>query len=201
MTDPTATAEHLRQHAKISGKPVLASWMGGEAVEAGEQILNQAGIPTYEYPDTAAQVFTLMWRSSYNLQGLYETPQPAGRQRDGATNARERAEAIIAAVRREGRTVLTEIESKQLLAAYGIPTVKTVIAETLDAAVAAAEDIGYPDRPEAPLQDDHPQDRRGRRSAQPERRRRGAHGLPRHRVVGLPSAPAQSTSRASASSR
>jgi len=79
MTDPTATAEHLRQYAKISGKPVLASWMGGESVDAGEQILNQAGIPTYEYPDTAAHVFTLMWRSTYNLQGIYETPNlPAG---------------------------------------------------------------------------------------------------------------------------
>ena len=88
MTDPTATAEHLRQHAKISGKPVLASWMGGEAVEAGQQILNQAGIPTYEYPDTAAHVFTLMWRSSYNLQGLYETPNlPV--DSETATNARE----------------------------------------------------------------------------------------------------------------
>ena len=47
MTDPTATAENLRQYAKISGKPVLASWMGGAAVEAGEHILNQVGIPTY----------------------------------------------------------------------------------------------------------------------------------------------------------
>ena len=143
MTDPTATAEHLRQHAKISGKPVLASWMGGEAVEAGRRILNQAGIPTYEYPDTAAHVFTLMWRSSYNLQGLYETPILLD-DSETATNARERAEAIIAAVRRQGRTLLTEPESKQLLAVYGIPTVKTVVAETLDAAVAAAEDLGYP---------------------------------------------------------
>ena len=143
MTDPTATAEHLRQHAKISGKPVLASWMGGEAVEEGQRILNQAGIPTYEYPDTAALVFTHMWASSYNLQGLYETPNlPV--DSETAINARERAEAIIAAVRRQSRTVLTEPESKQLLAAYGIPTVKTVIAQTLEAAVAAAEDIGYP---------------------------------------------------------
>ena len=143
MTDPTATAEHLRQHSKISGKPVLASWMGGEAVEAGQQILNQAGIPSYEYPDTAAHVFTLMWGSSYNLQGLYETPNGPV-DSETATNARESAEAIIAAVRRRGRTVLTEPESKQLLAAYGIPTVKTVVAETLDAAVAAAENLGYP---------------------------------------------------------
>ena len=143
MTNPTATAEHLRQHARISGKPVLASWMGGEAVEAGKQILNQAGIPTYEYPDAAAHVFTLMWRSSYNLQGLYETPNlPVDSEM--ATTGGERAEAIIAAVRREGRSVLTEFESKQLLAAYGIPTVKTAIAATPDAAVAAAEDFGYP---------------------------------------------------------
>ena len=143
MTDPTATAGDLRQHAKISGKPVLASWMGGAAVEAGQQILNQAGIPSYEYPDTAAHVFTLMWGSSYNLQGLYETPNGPV-DSETATNARESAEAIIAAVRRRGRTVLTEPESKQLLAAYEIPTVKTVVAETLDAAVAAAEDLGYP---------------------------------------------------------
>ncbi len=143
MTDPTATAELLRQHAKISGKPVLASWMGGEAVEAGQQILNQAGIPTYEYPDTAAHVFTLMWQSSYNLQGLYETPNlPI--DSETATSARDRAESIIAAVRRQGRTVLTEFESKQLLAAYGIPTVKTMVASTVDAAVAAAEEFGYP---------------------------------------------------------
>ena len=143
MTNPTATAEHLQQHARISGKPVLASWMGGEAVEAGKQILNQAGIPTYDYPDTAAHVFTLMWRSSYNLQGLYETPNlPVDSEM--ANSARERAEAIIAAVRCEGRSVLTEFESKQLLAAYGIPTVKTGIAATPDAAVAAAEDFGYP---------------------------------------------------------
>src|SRR3954454_22493308 len=143
MTDPTATAEHLRQHARITGKPVLASWMGGEAVEAGEQILNRAGIPTYEYPDTAAKVFTLMWRSSYNLQGLYETPNLPF-DSETATSSRERAEAIIAAVRHEGRTILTEAESKQLLAAYGIPTVRTAVAATEDAAVGVADDFGYP---------------------------------------------------------
>ncbi|QEH31874.1 Succinyl-CoA ligase [ADP-forming] subunit alpha [Aquisphaera giovannonii] len=143
MTDPTATAELLRQHAKISGKPILASWMGGDAVEAGEQILNRAGIPTYRYPDTAAAAFTMMWRSSYNLQGLYETPNlPA----DGETAAlaRDRAEAVVAAARREGRSLLTEAESKRLLAAYGIPTARAIVADSPAAAVAAAGEIGYP---------------------------------------------------------
>ena len=54
MTDPTATAQELRRYAKVAGKPVLASWMGGEGVEPGERILDDAGIATFEYPDTAA---------------------------------------------------------------------------------------------------------------------------------------------------
>ena len=57
---------------------------------------------------------------------------------------RARAAAIIDAVRAEGRTLLTEVESKDLLAAYGIPITETVVAPTPDEAVAAADRIGYP---------------------------------------------------------
>src|SRR5205823_13351429 len=64
LTDPTTTAEKLRPYARVEGKPVLACWMGGNSVAAGEAILNQAGIPTFPYPDTAAKVFHEMWRST-----------------------------------------------------------------------------------------------------------------------------------------
>src|ERR1019366_3561390 len=57
MTDPTRTAEELKPLAKQEGKPLLASWMGGVDVAAGEQILNRANIPTFPYPDTAARAF------------------------------------------------------------------------------------------------------------------------------------------------
>ena len=53
MTEPAQTAELLRQYAKIDSpfpKPVLASWMGGPDVQAGEEILNRAGIPTSPTP-------------------------------------------------------------------------------------------------------------------------------------------------------
>jgi len=46
---------------------------GGDQVEPGEDILNNANIPTYKYPDTAARAFYYMYRYSYNLRGLYET--------------------------------------------------------------------------------------------------------------------------------
>jgi acetyltransferase len=140
MTDATRTAEALTKHAKIDGKPVLASWMGGPAVHAGEEILNRAGIPTFPYPDTAARAFSYMWRYTYNLRGLYETPT----LEDVDNVAPDSAAAIVEAVRRDGRTLLDEFESKQLLSAYAIPVARTEIARTVDEAVRAAGAIGYP---------------------------------------------------------
>lgn len=140
MTDPTKTAEQLKPYAHIEGKPVLASWMGGAVVKAGEQILNRASIPTFPFPDTAMRVFNYMWKYSYNLKALYETPELPTDE----TPNRAAVEAIIQKARAEGRTILTEFESKAVLSAYDIPTVPTHLAPTEDEAVDGAESIGYP---------------------------------------------------------
>jgi len=142
MTNPTQIAEKLKPYAKGFGKPVLASWMGGAEVAAGEQILNQAGIPTFQFPDSAVRAFNYMWKYSYNLKGLYETPTLP--QHADAELKRGKAARILSEAREQGRMLLTEYESKQLLAAYGIPTVETRIAVTEDDAVKAAEEIGFP---------------------------------------------------------
>ncbi len=141
--DATQTAEVLRQRASRVGKPLLASWMGGVDVAAGEAILAKAGVPTFPDPDTAARVFTLMWRHSYVLRGLYETPSLAP-EPEGLPSGRQRAEALIAGVRAAGRSLLTEVESKQVLESYGIPVVETRTAASEEEAVAAARLIGCP---------------------------------------------------------
>jgi acetyltransferase len=143
MTDPTRIAEQLKPLAKQEGKPLLASWMGGVDVAAGEEILNRANIPTFPYPDTAARVFNYMWQYADNLKALYETP---AMPEDSVawTPDRKLVESVIAKSRAEGRTILTEFESKQVLAAYGIPVAKTIIAESRAVAVKAADEIGYP---------------------------------------------------------
>jgi acetyltransferase len=143
MTEPTQTAEALKQYAKIEGKPVLASWMGGPIVHAGEDILNRAGIPTFSYPDAAARAFYYMWRYTYNLRGLYETPAMTDEDADGAPD-RAAATSLIESVRKDGRTILTEDESKRLLALYGLPIVPTEIAHSDGAAVKLADKFGYP---------------------------------------------------------
>jgi len=142
MTDPTATAEALKNYAQSYDKPILASWSGGKDISAGESILNKAGIPTYMYPDTAAKVFAYMWKYTDNLQALYETVSL--RHDDESKLDREAASAIIDKARNSGRYLLTEAESKELLAAYGIPTVPTHIATNTDEAVQKAGELGYP---------------------------------------------------------
>ena len=141
MTDPTKTAEALKPYAHISDKPVLASWMGGPEVAAGNDILNGANIPTFPYPDTAARAFHYMWSYTYNLRGLYETPIAGNGE---TVQRREIARQIIEGVRASGRTLLTEFESKKLLAGYDIPIVETRLAATAEEAVREAESLGYP---------------------------------------------------------
>ncbi len=144
MTDPVGTAEALKPFAKVPGKPLLTCWMGADQVQPGDDILNAAGIPTYKYPDTAARAFYYMYRYSYNLRSLYETPAQIEYNLNGGSSPQSKAKAIIQAVRDSGRTILTEFESKQLLAAYGIPTVETRIARSEAEAVKLAGEIGFP---------------------------------------------------------
>jgi acetyltransferase len=140
MTDPTRIADGLSKHAHIEGKPILASWMGGAQVAAGVEILNRAGIPTFPFPDDAARAFCHMWRSTYDLRGLYETP---GRRPDGDTQPAA-SRAVIAAARVDGRTLLDEHESKAILASYGIPVVPTRVARDENEAASAARELGFP---------------------------------------------------------
>ncbi len=143
MTDPVGTAEQLKPYAHIEGKPIIASWMGAGSVEKGEDILNAAQIPTFKYPDRAAKSFYYMWRYSENLRALYETPSIIAEDEHGEID-RDKAAAIINDVRKAGRTILTEYESKKLLAAYGIPTVETYVALNENEAVKQAARLGFP---------------------------------------------------------
>jgi acetyltransferase len=143
MTDPLQIAERLKPYAKESGKPVLASWMGGNSISAGEAALNSAGIPTFSFPDTAARAFTYMWRYTYNLRGLYQTPTLT-EDSEMTSASRNQVEQIIQNARSKGRTLLTELESKHLLSLYGISVVETRVAASEDEAARLASEIGFP---------------------------------------------------------
>lgn len=145
VTDPDKTAEELVPYANLKDKPILASWMGGETVKNGVEILSKANIPVFAYPDDAAQAFGTMWKYNQNIQNLYETPS-AHEQEDFNPDIdfRHQAQKIIEKARKEKRAILTEEESKRLLALYNIPVVETYIAKTAEEAQKIAEKIGFP---------------------------------------------------------
>ncbi len=143
MTDPAQVAENLKAQAGVHGKPILASWMGGTSVAKGIEILNAANIPTFSYPDTAARAFTYMWKYSYNLRGLYETPA-LSEATDSFGKVQSKVKTFLETIRASGRTILTEAESKRVIALYGITTVETRLASSDAQAGDCAEAIGFP---------------------------------------------------------
>ena len=146
MTDSDETAQCVVPYAHIQEKPMLASWMGGESVKKGGEILSQAKIPVFAYPDDAAKTFATMWRYSQNIKSLYQTPSAIELSNTEELDPKliEKAKIIIQSALKEKRYILTEAESKVLLASYAIPVVETFIAKTAEEAVDIAERIGYP---------------------------------------------------------
>ena len=140
VTDPTTTAREVAAIASKSAKPVLASWMGGKLMREGIETFNRAGVPTYATPDQAVEAFMHLVDYARNLEMLYETPRevPVHFPLDQGT-VRKGLEPLF----RKGK-ILSEAESKEVLAAYGIPVVRPQPARTVDEAVAAARSQGYP---------------------------------------------------------
>ncbi|MGZ5469911.1 MAG: acetate--CoA ligase family protein, partial [Candidatus Aminicenantales bacterium] len=127
MTNPTAVAREVCGQAASTPKPVLAAWLGGASMHEGTSLLNEAGIPTYQTPEQAIKAFMTLVSYARNLEILYETPKdirvdlPVDRR-----DLRSRFAGILTGT--EG--ALSEAQSKELLASYGIPVTRPVPAAT-----------------------------------------------------------------------
>lgn len=134
-------AQRLVEIAKNSNKPVLTAWMGEGSAAAGRASLEQGRIPHYRFPESAVDAFLRIAHYVQDLELLYETPpaSPADFRPDQAS-----AQRILAQVQAEGREHLLEPESRQLLQAYGIPVNPSQWVRSVEAAIAAADQLGYP---------------------------------------------------------
>src|SRR5437773_175972 len=137
---PRPRGPRLTIVTNAGGPGVLAT---DALIPEGEAILNAAGIPTFAYPDTAARAFDYMWSYSSHLRALYETPAMTTSGTDSGARLLK-AKKLIDRTLATGRTLLTEVESKELLSLYGIPSVPTRVARTADEAVACSAKFGYP---------------------------------------------------------
>ncbi|MDE2369944.1 MAG: GNAT family N-acetyltransferase [Burkholderiales bacterium] len=139
--DTAALTEAVGAAFLPSGKPVLGCWMGEASVRAARESLALRHMPVFRTPEGAVDAFNSIASFYRNQQLLTQTPPPLG---GGAQPDTEGARLLIEGVLAERRRVLTEMESKALLAAFHIPVTRTMLARSANEAMLIASQLGYP---------------------------------------------------------
>jgi acetyltransferase len=116
------SASHGSQH------DILTNWLGEDAAADARTKFRRAGIPTYESPGDAIEAFNCLWQYTKAQEALMRTP-PLEPER--LRVADEAARTIMRTAAEAGRTLLREPEAKAVLSAFGIPTVATRVAGSL----------------------------------------------------------------------
>jgi len=131
------TARAVVEASKDCGKPVFACFMGGPRVAPGRDILLEAGVPCYAFPESAVRAMEAMyayqsWRSrAYPVEICF--------RRD-----KGKAESLLREARATGLADLSESQAMQLALAYELPVPETKFARTSDEAARIAKRIGFP---------------------------------------------------------
>ncbi len=139
--DGDAVASAIAGFNRQVSKPLLTCWMGDATVGDARKILNDAAIPTFRTPEAAVGAFGNIASFYQNQQLLQQTPPPLS---DLSKPDVEGARLLIDSVLAERRKVLTEMESKALLAAFHIPVTKTILARSANEAIMIATQLGFP---------------------------------------------------------
>ena len=139
--DPAEVARALAEVKRQMSKPLLTCWMGDAAVVPARGILLEAAIPSFRTPEAAVGAFGNIAAFHQNQQLLQQTPPPlSALAKPDIKGARLVIESVLA----ERRKVLTEMESKTLLAAFHIPVTKTILARSAHEAMMIATQLGFP---------------------------------------------------------
>ncbi len=137
MTNALGTAESIAKIARRSNKPILCCFMGIFDVSAGVKYLQEHGIPVFKFPENAAKALGALYKYStmLNRQQLAQY---------SLKHDKERASSIIDQCLAEGRYILGELESDELLECYGFKTLYSKLAKTKDEAGQIADNIEFP---------------------------------------------------------
>jgi len=138
MTEAVATAEAMTKIlSEKSKKPVFASFIGANEVAESIGVLRSNGIPQYDSPESAVLTIKTMvdyvkWRS-----------RPKRVVKLFPVNRRKVETIVERHLRKESREI-GEMESKEILEAYGFVTPKGTIVSTAEQAANVAQQLGYP---------------------------------------------------------
>ena len=130
-------AHTIVRAAKTYKKPILCCFLGIYDVSGGIEILEENGIPTYRFPESAARVLAEMTKFT---EWLSRPKTGIKKYRVNKSKAKE----IFDKVRRDGRSFLFEQEAYDVLKAYKFPVIHSQIAASEQEAQDVAQEIGFP---------------------------------------------------------
>jgi acetyltransferase len=138
MTDTKAIAESIVRTAGQTDKTIMVSFPGAPLDDEGVLYLESHGIPVYPFPEAAVRALAVMQK--------YESwiARPRTEVRVFKDVDKDRALQVIERVKHEGRTYMTDIEAFEVLNAYGFDVPVHKLTTSLEDALVAANEIGYP---------------------------------------------------------
>lgn len=137
MVEIEATATAIAQVARRSPKPVMTCLLGRAHGSIGRDILRQAGLPCYAFPEPALRSIEAMYTYAQWRQKPVPVFEPP--RRDLTT-----AQALINSALAQGRQELSSFQARELLGAYNLRTPDTILARSSSEAVQVAAAIGGP---------------------------------------------------------
>jgi acetyltransferase len=142
VTDSAAAADAVVKvvQSRARRPAVLTAWLGDASQVEARARLAKARLPTHETPDEAVRAFSHLAEHARNQQLLMHAP--SGRAETAPD--RDAVRQVIEAARAEGRDVLSDLEAKAVLGAYGVPILATERAASPAEAARAALAMGGP---------------------------------------------------------
>lgn len=134
-----------REALEAGSKPVFTAWLGGASIISARQLFEEAGVPNFLTPENAVDAFAYLAHFRRHQQMLLQASSAAETMSfHDLAQAIGKAKRIRDAVLAQQRTLLTEIEAKQLLEAFEVPVSVGRLAGSADEAAALAAETGFP---------------------------------------------------------
>lgn len=139
FVDCEGVARELADLARSATKPIIAIVMTEKEGWAKTiSTFRDAGIPVFDFPETGAKALAAMTRYAMARQRPDEAPA------EFSDIKKDAAAKIVDEAVKSGREYIPQNAAFELLAAYGIGSPKTADVGTLDEALSAAQEMGYP---------------------------------------------------------
>lgn len=139
--DTQQVSKSVAEAAAKTGRLVMGCWLGDHSTREARNWLSGQGVPSFRTPEAAVDAFHSLTSFKSNQELLQQVPPALAWEVEPDL---EGARMIIETALADRRRSLTEMESKSLLSAFGVPVSTAIVARNANEAALLAHQIGFP---------------------------------------------------------